>query len=149
MVDNHLAAKAGSTALYGSRQPPVNGGERQRVEQARILRYFAGRLLRAAPRARLILLGDFNDFGFMPPLRTLTRGPAGLHDLLADLAPSARYTYIYQGNAQALDHVLVSPVLRRIARGDIIHINAKFARQVSDHDPVLARFDFHDHSNGR
>jgi hypothetical protein len=40
-----------------------------------------------------------------------------------------------------LDHLLVSP---NLANGDpfhrIIHVNAEFADQASDHDPQVARF---------
>lgn len=140
VVANHFTSKWGSTTRYGRRQPPLDAGERQRMAQARILRRFAKGLLRARPDARLIVLGDFNDFGFMPPLRLLDEGPgAPLYDLLDELPAVQRYTYVFQGNSQALDHILVSRALRPRARVQIVHVNAEFAHQVSDHDPVIAR----------
>lgn len=143
VVDNHLTAKLGSTPLYGARQPPVDGGREKRRSQAGILRGFSTQLLRNWPKARLIVLGDLNDFGFSKPVQRLDDGPhAPLHDLLENLPATERYTYIYQGNSQALDHMLASPALQKIASVEIVHLNAGFANQVSDHDPIIAAFDF-------
>ncbi len=43
------------------------------------------------------------------PLELLTAAPLGLVNTLSHLAPSDRYTYIYNGASQALDHILISP----------------------------------------
>ncbi|TGU93950.1 nuclease, partial [Mesorhizobium sp. M00.F.Ca.ET.186.01.1.1] len=55
-----------------------------------------------------------------------------------------QYTYVYQGNSQVLDQILVSPHLEPNAKVDIVHINAGFTERqgrVSDHDPVLVQLD--------
>jgi predicted extracellular nuclease len=137
VVAVHLTSKRGSTSRYGMRQPPRNAGERRREAQAGVLRRFADNVLGKKDNARLIVLGDFNDFGFSSALQRLS---PPLHDLLQELHPVQRYSYVYRGNSQALDHILVSPALRRGARVEIVHVNAEYARQFSDHDPVLARF---------
>ena len=57
---------------------------------------------------------------------------------------SDRYTYIFQGNSQVLDHILVSNNLVRQTKIDILHINADFtdmAGRASDHDPVMVQID--------
>ena len=57
---------------------------------------------------------------------------------------SDRYTYLYQGNSQVLDHILVSNNLVDKTEIDILHINADFtdmAGRASDHDPVLVQID--------
>ena len=59
-------------------------------------------------------------------------------DLVTSLPADERYTYVYEGNSQVLDHILVSPALRRFDY-DIVHINAEFADQTSDHDPQVVR----------
>jgi uncharacterized protein len=43
-----------------------------------------------------------------------------------------------------LDHILVSPNLVQNAavEYDVVHVNAEFAHQVSDHDPEVARIRF-------
>ncbi len=47
---------------------------------------------------------------------------------------------MFEGNGQVLDQVLVSAALGvGKPQLDPVHINAEFADQVSDHDPVLAR----------
>ena len=53
---------------------------------------------------------------------------------------SERYTFVFDGNAQTLDHILVSPrIAARSLIYDIVHVNAEFAVQVSDHEPAVAR----------
>ena len=83
-------------------------------------------------------MGDFNDFEFSPPLAVL-KG-VGLSPLIETLPPTERYTYVYEGNSQALDHILVSPPLLDGVHFDVVHVNAEFMIQTSDHDPSVARF---------
>ena len=57
------------------------------------------------------------------------------------LPAGERYTHIDQGNAQALDHILVSRGLYTdCAELDIVHANAEFADRPVNGDPLLARF---------
>ncbi|MUG95830.1 hypothetical protein F7734_27115 [Scytonema sp. UIC 10036] len=66
---------------------------------------------------------------------------AGLTTLVETLPANERYTYNFEGNAQVLDHILVSGnLLNKLDGFDVVHINSEFADQISDHDPVLARF---------
>jgi predicted extracellular nuclease len=62
------------------------------------------------------------------------------------LPANERYTYVFDGNSQALDHIFVTNNIFQHAldNTDIIHLNAEFAsaNRPSDHDPVLARFSF-------
>jgi hypothetical protein len=48
---------------------------------------------------------------------------------------------VYEGNSQALDHILVSQALIASTSYDLVHVNAEFysSRRASDHDPALAR----------
>jgi predicted extracellular nuclease len=52
-----------------------------------------------------------------------------------------RYSYIFQGNGQVLDHILVSEALMSPRpEFEPVHINSEFsAESESDHDPPLAR----------
>lgn len=55
-----------------------------------------------------------------------------------------RYTYLFQGNSQVLDHIIVSNNLVDHTEVDILHINADFtdmAGRASDHDPVMDQID--------
>lgn len=65
----------------------------------------------------------------------------GLNTLVETLPANERYTYNFQGNAQTLDHILASNNLSSKLDGfDVVHINSEFADQISDHDPIVARF---------
>jgi predicted extracellular nuclease len=52
-----------------------------------------------------------------------------------------RYSYVYLGNSQVLDHVLVNQVFADGVEIEMVHGNAEFpaADRASDHDPVIVR----------
>jgi predicted extracellular nuclease len=136
----HLTSKGGDDRPFGPQQPPCPRSQAQRTRQATAIAAVVERLLGADPDARVIVLGDFNEFQERPPIRALER--AGLVNLTWLLLPPERYTYVFQGVSQALDHVLVSRALAEGAEGaevDVVHVNAEFpARErTSDHDPVV------------
>lgn len=138
VVANHFASKGGDQPVHGRFQPPARPSEQQRIEQAGLVRDFVDELLAVDRKANVVVAGDLNDFPFSPTLRELTRGGA-LRSLMDTLPPSERYSYVYEGNSQVLDHVLISRGPRRVSY-DVVHVNAEFADQASDHDPQLVRF---------
>ena len=75
-------------------------------------------------------------------MRTLTGAAIGtpiLFDLATALLPEQeRYSYVFDGNSQELDHIYVTNALLPGAEFQAVHINAEFADQVSDHDPMIA-----------
>lgn len=137
VVANHFTSKGGDQPLHGRFQPPERSSERQRIAQAQLVRGFVDRLRDIDPRAKVLVVGDLNDFGFSPTLGALTSGD-DLRALAGQLPPVERYSYVYQGNSQLLDHVLASPAVGPVDY-DIVHTNAEFTDQVSDHDPQVAR----------
>jgi uncharacterized protein len=141
VIANHFNSKGGDNPLFGRYQPPVLSSEVQRNQQANVVKAFVSQLLTASPNAEIVVLGDLNDFEFSAPLLTLKS--AGLSDLIERLPQNERYTYDYQGNSQTLDHILVSSSLTaHVVDYDVIHVNAEFAPQASDHDPQVARLSF-------
>ncbi|GAA2628868.1 endonuclease/exonuclease/phosphatase family protein [Streptomyces axinellae] len=142
VVANHFSSKGGGDLdgdqpMEGRFQPPARHSEPQRVEQAKLLNSFA-RDVRAKDRNALIVAGgDFNDFPFSPTLDALRSGHA-LTSPMNRLPANERYGYVFNGNSQSLDHLLTSPAVRR-PDYDIVHINAEFADQSSDHDPSVVR----------
>lgn len=162
LVNNHLSSRYGSSPVAGAIQPFVQGGRRARVRQARCLNEWSQLMLHQDPESYFAVLGDMNTFEFdreliqeltrRQPLvgKDMKREPA-LLNLIDKAEPDDRYTYIFEGNAQALDHCFVSPRLYRPAEFDIVHVNTGFHRGVelassgkvaSDHEPILARFRF-------
>jgi len=55
-------------------------------------------------------------------------------DVPRTLPVAERYTYVYEGNSQVLDHILLSPWLSTVPYAyDVVHGNSEFTTQVSDH----------------
>jgi len=147
VVGNHFNSKGGDQPLFGPNQSPVLSTEVQRNQQATEVRDFVQSILAINPNANVVVAGDLNDFEFSNPLSILEAG--GLRTLIETLPENERYTYNFEGNAQTLDHILVSNNLfSRLNGFDAVHINSEFADQDSDHDPVLARFDLINVING-
>ena len=137
IVVNHFTAKSGSDPLFGSIQPPADGGGPKRVLQAQVLNTFVDNILALNANANVIVLGDLNDFSFSPALKALVGTPPVLTDPASTLPPAEYYSYVFEGNSQALDHILVSPSLP--GEVDIVHLDSEYTTRVSDHDPTLVR----------
>lgn len=141
VIANHFNSKGGDDPLFGRFQPPVRRSEVQRHQQARIVNEFVDELLAADRRAKVIVLGDINDFDFSETLAIL-KGRE-LTNLMETLPRRERYSYVFDGNSQVLDQILVTRrLLRSVTAYDSVHINAEFVDQDSDHDPQLARLRF-------
>jgi predicted extracellular nuclease len=130
----------------------MSGGEEatepRRNAQAAWNAEIASELLAEDPDAHLAVMGDLNSYYGSLPIQTLEE--SGLTNLFDFLIPDERYTYVYQGNSQVLDHILVNDsLLNLLISLDVLHSNADFALpfssdtslfHVSDHDPVIATF---------
>jgi uncharacterized protein len=138
-IVNHFNSKGGDNSLMGRYQPTVRSSEVQRTQQATIVANFVQSLITTDPKANVVVLGDLNDYEYSPALTILKN--AGLTDLIEGLPANERYTYVFEGNSQALDHIMVSANLMAKAAPiyDIVHINSEFAGQASDHDPEVVR----------
>jgi len=147
VINNHLNSKGGDDSLFGSSQPTVESSQNQRTEQAKIVNNYIDTLLATDPFAKIVVSGDLNDFTWSAPIQTLQGLPGTqvLFDLAEQLLPvNERYSYVFDGNTQELDHQLVSADLLANAAPvyDVVHVNAEFAAQSSDHDPSVQRLDF-------
>ncbi|WP_051125032.1 endonuclease/exonuclease/phosphatase family protein [Amycolatopsis benzoatilytica] len=138
VIANHFNSKGGDQPTHGRYQPPTRSSEVQRQKQATVLQGFVSQLLTADPRANVVVAGDLNDYQFSPALAKLTAG-GQLKDLISTLPPAERYSYVFEGQSQVLDHILASAAPRGVDY-DVVHINAEFADQASDHDPQVVRF---------
>ncbi|CAN5119081.1 hypothetical protein BH20ACI2_BH20ACI2_13160 [soil metagenome] len=138
--------------------------------QAEFLAKFVQERQKANPQEKIILLGDFNahqfNDGIVDVIGTIKGRPATQGEVLnpsedlvepdmvnlVDLiAADQRYSYHFDGNAQVLDHVLISAALRPYVHGfGYARINADFPatarndetrpERFSDHDPGVAYF---------
>lgn len=106
---------------------------------AQVVNGFVREILVLDSEANVVVLGDFNDFAWSDTLETLAGGE--LMNLMGTLDPDERYTYVFQGNSQALVHLRVSGAI--LATGPtyrIVDVNAESSDQASDHDPQVGRF---------
>ena len=142
--------------------PAVEDGWRH--AQAQVVNDFVDEILAVEPNANVIVLGDINDFDFSETVDVLTGERVALNpgpstpdpDGSGQTAPSAekrvlttlfdllpadeRYSYVFDGNSQVLDQILVSSsILRKEPSYDVVHVNAEFFDQASDHDPSVMR----------
>lgn len=69
VVNAHLSSKGSSSQLFGPLQPIKNGGEESRIRQAAAINRFVRHLLCADPSARIVVLGDMNEFDAFPALQ--------------------------------------------------------------------------------
>lgn len=124
----------------------------------------------ADPNARIVSIGDYNAYqfndGFVDVLGTIRGLPAtatevvlassdlvnpDLTDLIEFLSADSRYSFVFDGNAQTLDHILVNPnALNLYNRIEVARVNADFPEvfrsdsnrpeRLSDHDVPVAYF---------
>lgn len=146
---------------------------RKRQQQADFLANLVQARQQADASENIVLVGDFNAFefndGFGDLVGTILGTPAANETTLvgddgADLVepnllnlnttvdPAERYSFVFSGNAQNLDHVLVNAAINASATPRLEHarINADFAEdnradagialRLADHDPAVAFF---------
>lgn len=142
LVGNHFNSKLGDTSVWDSVQPAYLRSEDKRIPLAEKLNDFVEYVLLKAPRAHIIMAGDFNALETETSMKVLEG--RSLHNMTKlFLPPNKRYTTNYNGNSQAIDHIFVNDnLLKRAPQLEVLHINSDYMGRLSDHDPVLALFQF-------
>ncbi len=160
---NDLGSRADSWVTTGARS------RGKRLQQAIRLSELVEAIQTSDPAAPLVLVGDYNAYDFSdgyvdvvgiisgnpaPANEVLAHGASAvtrpLHNLLETRPVEQRYSYVFEGNKQAIDHALVNDVVMQVTEPMLYHprINADFATDLaadpgtplrtSDHDPVVA-----------
>ena len=174
VINNHLRSLNGVASLATGSDGWATVGDRVRAKRQRQAEDLA-RLVQArqvaSPDEALVLVGDFNAFEFNDGLTASLATIAGLPfpdaetvvpgdgldlvnpDLLNLLGAvsTERYSYLFDGSAQSLDHILVNRALLTSTRGqrlEAARFNADFPEvarnqattptRLSDHDPLVA-----------
>jgi uncharacterized protein len=126
----------------------------------------------ADPNEHIISVGDYNAFqfndGYVDSIGTIKGTPTpedqvvlasndlvdpDLTDLLELEPADQRYSFVFDGNAQELDHILVTPNLLELRNGlhyarvnadfpEVFRSDANRPERLSDHDPSIAYFNF-------
>ena len=138
VLNNHFSSLAGGEAAT----------EPRRTAQAAWNVIVLEEILADDPDAYVSVLGDLNSFLDTLPIQTLEEG--GLIHTFDVLHEEERYNYIFQGESQALDHILVTPnLMDLLVSVDVLHVNADYPLpdpddvsplHKSDHDPVIVVF---------
>jgi len=139
VVVNHFSSKGDDQGIFSRWQPPTNFSEPPRHGQAQVVNDFADDVLALDKDANVIVLGDINDFDFSRTIEILEGDE--LTTLMRILPANERYSYVFEGNSQVLDQILVSEaILKRAPVYDVVHVNSEFAdaRQASDHEPQVS-----------
>jgi uncharacterized protein len=179
VIVNHLRSLSALTSTVPNPSNPANcvlgalctQGARVRAKrqaQAEYLARLVADLQAADPGARVLLVGDFNAFeasdGYVDVLGTVKGTPAApeqvvvaspdlldpdLVNLQVLLPPAERYSYVFDGNAQTLDHALANtalfPWVTRFAYGRsnadfpaVLYSDGSRPERLSDHDGSVA-----------
>ncbi|KAF7978492.1 hypothetical protein HWV62_45637 [Athelia sp. TMB] len=142
-VNLQLTAKLDSTTLEANPRPPINAFVDQRTSQVEVISTFVNTILEKDSSASIIVGGDCNEYlytrsVFAPLISVLTD-----IDSLAGIPVEERYTYIYDGQTEQLDHLFVSSsIASRPVAAQHIHVNnwaTSLATRASDHDPTVAQ----------
>jgi predicted extracellular nuclease len=165
VIVNHLRSLNGV-------DDPVDGPRirAKRKAQAEYLAAIINAFHESYPNGNIIAIGDFNAFQFsdgygdvigiikgtpvpanevLTPHVTTTNSP--LTNLVETLPPNQRYTYVFDGSAQVLDHILINQnLLDELSRFHIARLDADFPEiyrsdpnrpeRISDHDIPVAYF---------
>jgi Ca2+-binding RTX toxin-like protein len=154
IINNHLSSRFGSTPIYGGPQPFVQAGEDEREQQALANNQVVDAILALDPSANVIVAGDLNTFEFTDELTEDLPGVGGeqvLENLITKVDGDDAYSFIFDGNSQALDHIFATDGLADTAVVDYVHVNVDFNRDDnglqfpgavtgSDHEPIVASF---------
>ncbi len=146
VIGNHFVAKLSDQPLYGHTQPPQFHSTADRLKQAVLVNAFVGEVIACEATANVVVLGDLNDYQFSTPITTLAGNL--LDNLMLTLPTNEQYSYVFDGNSEVLDQILVSHNLTQKAAPayQVVHINAEFYNDAlpgsvrsSDHDPSVVR----------
>ena len=171
VVVNHLKS------LLGYDDPKRMDGVRLKKRlQAEFLAKWVQERQKANPNENIALVGDFNAFqfndGILDVIGTIKGKPSpkgvvinpsddlvdpDMTDLVDLINPTQRYSYTYrdEGNAETIDHVIITEAFRRYVSGfGFARVNADFPEayrndekrpeRYSDHDAAVAYFTLYD-----
>jgi len=138
----------------------------KRLEQAQSVAQMVQDLLDIDPGVRLVVVGDFNAYevtdgyvdvvgqikGDVDPTQSMLSGPdlvdPNLYDEVLGMPAGQRYSYIYDGTAQVLDHALTSQGIAPFVRGmqygrgnadapEYLELDDFTPQRCSDHDGLV------------
>ncbi|MEO7330246.1 MAG: endonuclease/exonuclease/phosphatase family protein, partial [Minicystis sp.] len=87
----------------------------KRLAEAEHTRAIADAITKKDPTTAILILGDMNDTPGSPPLKAVVGKSPALYADSADAASEAsRYSFIYKGTKELIDHQLANPVMAKL-----------------------------------
>ncbi|HVK85164.1 MAG TPA: endonuclease/exonuclease/phosphatase family protein [Kofleriaceae bacterium] len=110
LLEVHVQTERGKDVvlLAAHFRSKVNDEPARRLAEAQAASRIVNERAMQSPGALVVLGGDLNDTPGSPPLNALVVDGA-LVRVADDLPIGAQATYVYQGNGQAIDHLLLAP----------------------------------------
>lgn len=145
VIVNHWNSKLGDDPEFGRYQPADTASEDKRIQISMLVQDFIREVVSDNSEANIVSVGDFNAFQWEESM--LIQEDEFMTNKIHEVPEAERYSYIYNGNSQVLDHLLVSNHLVEQTIIDTVKINADFTNmhgRASDHDPVMIQIDFSD-----
>lgn len=152
-VEVHLKVGTRSVILIGVHYRSKGDGsvetddKDKRAAEAQHSRAIADALAKEDPTAAIVILGDYNDLpGSAPVAWSLSGDPANDPKVkftdAADFVPEAeRYTFVYQGGKELIDHQIMNPVATKLLdQGAVIIRHQADVEDASDHYPLMATY---------
>lgn len=119
IVANHLISKFSPS---GAPTDPI------RIAQGKFINSLVKDLRTDAPGRDVVVIGDMNDrhnSAAIKALRGPQKNPLLTNAIYDHVPPAERYSYVFQGAPELIDHVLVTPgMAARVARAGVAHLNA-------------------------
>lgn len=146
IINNHFSSRFGSSPIFGGPQPFIQAGEQAREAQSLAMNQLVNWYREEDDDKNVIVLGDLNTFEFtndLSQILSMTDDGQVLFNLINKNRDDNKYSYIFEGNSQALDHIFVTEALTEKAQLDYVHVNVDFPRLFtdtigSDHEPLVA-----------
>jgi len=148
-LEAHFTINGRKVVLFGVHYKAKESDDpHKRLAEAQHTRSLADAVTTADPEAATLILGDFNDTPGSPPLDWTVGTTQSAPDKYADAADSVtaadRWTMIYQGNNELVDHQMSNPLFTSMLNtGSVQILHSSDAQTASDHAPVMATYDVH------
>jgi len=116
VIVNHFKSKRGGEAETAPR----------RLLQAQHINALVDEILAQDAQAKIIVMGDFNDYELSPAMLAMTDN-GRLTNILLAIPDEERYSFVFAGISQLIDGILVSPALAdEVTQVQIMHVNADY-----------------------
>lgn len=143
-VEAHLTVNGRELVLLGvhfrSKVDPDDPDKR--LAEAQHARDIANGIVKASPKAAIVVLGDYNDTPDSPPVKAVLGSGASAFSDAALLVPKpAQWSYNFKGLQELIDHQIANSLFAgMIDAPSVVITHSAPVDNASDHAPVMATY---------